>query len=53
MSRYIVKAVLKSGEIRNIYSTNEYSSAMAVEHTAKQIYVETWICDNLMEMMVG
>ena len=50
--RYIVK-VVKNGEIENIYSTNDYSSAHAVERTAKQIYEDVWICDCVMEMLVG
>ena len=50
--RYIVRAV-KNGEIRNIYSTNDHSNAIAVESTAKQIYDEVWICDCLMEILVG
>jgi len=50
--RYIVKAV-KNGEIKNIYSTNDHSSAIAVERTAKQIYENVWICDCVMEMLVG
>ena len=50
--RYIVK-VVKNGEIKDIYSTNDYSSAMAVEYTAKQIYNNVWICDCLVEILVG
>ena len=50
--RYIVRAV-KNGEIKNIYSTDDYSSAIAIESTSKQIYDEVWICDCLMEILVG
>jgi len=50
--RYIVK-VVKNGEIKNIYSTNDYSSAFAVEKKAKQIYENVWICDCVMEILVG
>ena len=50
--RYIVK-VVKNGEIEDIYSTNDYSSAMVIERTAKQIYDQVWICDCLMEILVG
>lgn len=50
--RYIVRAV-KNGEIKNIYFTNDHSSAIAVERTAKQIYENVWICDCVMEMLVG
>ena len=50
--RYIVRAV-KNGEIENIYSTNDYSSARAVERNAKQIYDDVWICDCVIELMVG
>ena len=52
MKRYIVR-VVKNGEIENIYSTDDYSSAAAVERTAKEIYESAWICDILMEMLVG
>jgi hypothetical protein len=53
MNRYTVKAV-KGTEIQNLLSTNDYSSAMVVERTAKQLgYDEVWICDNVMELMVG
>jgi len=53
MNRYTVKAV-KGTEIQNLLSTNKYSSAMAVERTAKQLgYDEVWICDNIMELIVG
>jgi len=50
--RYIVR-VVKNGQIKNIYSTNDYSSAMAVEGTAKKIYDDAWICDVLNEIMCG
>jgi len=51
--RYIVK-VAKGGEIRNIYHSDDYSSAREVEKTAKQLnYDEVWICDCLMEILVG
>jgi hypothetical protein len=50
--RYIVK-VVKGSNIQNIYSTNDYSSALAVERTAKQIYEDVWICDCLMEVLAG
>lgn len=50
--RYIVRAV-KNGEIKNIYSTNDHSSAIAVESTAKQIYDNVWIADAIVEIMVG
>jgi len=51
--RYIVK-VAKNEEIRNIFSTDDYSSALAVEKTAKQLnYDMVWICDCLMEVLVG
>jgi hypothetical protein len=51
--RYIVK-VAKNGEIRNIHHTNEYSSAFEVEKTAKLLnYDAVWICDCLMEILVG
>jgi len=53
MSRYTVFAS-KGNETRKLYSTNDYQGAMAVEHTAKQLgYDEVYICDNLMEIMVG
>jgi len=52
MKRYTVR-VVKNGEIENIYSTDDYSSALAVERTAKEIYESAWICDILMEMLVG
>ena len=50
--RYIVK-VVKDGAIENIYFTNDYSNAFAVEKEAKQIYDDVWICDCVMEMLVG
>jgi hypothetical protein len=51
--RYIVK-IAKNGEIRNIYHSDDYSSALAVEKTAKQLYYDdVWICDCLMEKLVG
>jgi len=51
--RYIVRAA-KNGEIRNIYHTNDYSSAFEVEKTAKLLnYDSVWICDCLMEILVG
>jgi len=50
--RYIVR-VVKNGQIKNIYSTNDYSSAMAVECTSKKIYDDAWICDVLNEIMCG
>ena len=50
--RYIVK-VVKNGEIKNIYSTNDYASAFAVEKKTKQIYENVWICDCVMEILVG
>jgi len=50
--RYIVK-VVKNGEIEDIYFTNDHSSAMAIKNTAKQIYDQVWICDCLIEIMVG
>jgi hypothetical protein len=50
--RYIVK-VVKNGQIKSIYSTNDYSSAMAVECTSKKIYDDAWICDVLVEFMCG
>ena len=51
--RYTVKAS-KGKEIINLHSTNDYQGVMAVEYTAKQLgYDEVWICDNVMEMMVG
>jgi hypothetical protein len=53
MNRYTVK-VVKGTEIQNLLSTNDYSSAIVVERTAKQLgYDEVWICDNVMELMVG
>ena len=50
--RYIVK-VVKNDHIKSIYSTNDYSSAIAVEDTAKKIYDDVWICDVLNEIMCG
>ena len=50
--RYIVR-VVKDGEIKNIYSTNNHFDAIAVERTAKEIYDDVWICDCVMEMLVG
>jgi len=50
--RYIVK-VVKNGVIENIHFTNDYSSAFAVEKNAKQIYENVWICDCVMEILVG
>jgi hypothetical protein len=51
--RYVVK-VAKGGEIRNIYHSDDYSSALAVEKTAKQLhYDEVWICDCFVEILVG
>lgn len=50
--RYIVR-VVKDGEIKNIYSTNDHFDAIAVERTAKEIYDDVWICDCVMEMLVG
>jgi len=51
--RYIVRAA-KNGEIRNIYHTDDYSSAFEVEKTAKLLnYDDVWICDCLMETLVG
>ena len=50
--RYIVR-VVKGGNIENIYSTNDLSSALAIERTAKQIYDDAWICDCVMEILVG
>jgi len=50
--RYIVRAA-KNGEIKNIYSTDSYLDAAAIESTVKQIYEEVWICDCLMEILVG
>jgi hypothetical protein len=53
MKRYIVK-VSKNDQIRNIYFTDDYSSALAVEKTAKELkYDMVWICDNLTELLVG
>ena len=51
--RYVVK-VAKGGEIRNIYYSDDYSSALAVEKTAKQLhYDKVWICDCFVEILVG
>lgn len=50
--RYIVKAV-RNGEIRNIYSTNDHSSAIVVEKNSKPYFDNVWICDCVMEILVG
>ena len=50
--RYIVKASLGK-EIFNIYSTNDYSRALCVERKAKESYESVWICDCIMEVLVG
>jgi hypothetical protein len=50
--RYIVK-VVKNDQIINIYSTNDYSSAIEIEHEAIKIYDDAWICDVLNEIMCG
>ncbi len=51
--RYIVK-IAKNGEIKNIYHSNDLSDALVVEKTAKQLYYDAvWICDCLMERLVG
>jgi hypothetical protein len=53
--RYIVRVVKKDGSVKDIYSSDDYSSARAVEKTALQIYGynNVWICDVLQEIMVG
>jgi hypothetical protein len=50
--RYIVK-VVKNGQIKSIYSTNDYSSAIEIEREAIKIYDDAWICDVLNEIMCG
>jgi hypothetical protein len=52
--RYIVR-VVKGNDIVNIYNSNNYSSALAVEITAREIYGKdnVWICDCLEEILVG
>ena len=50
--RYIVK-VVKNGEIKDIYSTNDRFNAMVVERNVRQIYDNVWICDCVMEILVG
>ena len=50
--RYIVKASLGK-EIFDIYSTNDYSRALCVERKAKESYENVWICDCVMEILVG
>ena len=53
--RYIVRVVKKDGSVKDIYTSDDYSSARAVEKTALQIpgYTNVWICDVLQEIMVG
>ena len=50
--RYIVK-VVKNDQIINIYSTNDYSSAIEIERVAIKIYDDAWICDVLVEFICG
>ena len=50
--RYIVKASLGK-EIFDIYFTNDYSRALCIERKAKESYGNVWICDCLMEVLVG
>jgi hypothetical protein len=50
--RYIVR-VVKNDQIINIYSTNDYSSAIEIEREAIKIYDNAWICDVLNEIMCG
>jgi len=50
--RYTVK-VVKNNQITNIYSTNDYSSAIEIEREAIKIYDDAWICDVLNEIMCG
>ena len=50
--RYIVK-VVKNDQIINIYSTNDYLSAIEIEREAIKIYDDAWICDVLNEIICG
>ena len=55
MNRYILKVNCGNGQIENIWSGNEVSEAIrleaiAIKHWGKD---NVWICDCLMEMLVG
>lgn len=52
--RYTVRVAKKDG-IKNIYQSDDYSSALAIEKTAREIYGQdnVWIADSILEILVG
>lgn len=52
--RYIVR-LFRSNEVENIYYTNDCDEAHAMELEMRKLYGKdnVWVCDCLLEMLVG